>query len=103
MKIYKISQHINNDYDTFSDAVVCAKNEVQAKRIHPDKETFPDIWYDEIKKEFRTKYADSEETYLFECRYGSWTNDLSKIEVEYIGEADEGREEGVVCSSFHAG
>lgn len=103
MKIYLISQDINNGYDTYSDAVVIAENEEEAKRIHPYKEIFSEIYYDEDKQQFWNKYSNSDEVYLMEDEYGTWTNDLSKINVELIGEAKEGREKGVVCASFHAG
>lgn len=103
MKIFKISQTINTGYDTFSDAVVIAKDENSAKRIHPHRQIFDKIFYDDNKKQFWSRYANSEETYLFEDTYGTWTNNLDLIEVEEIGTAKKGAKEGVVCASFHAG
>jgi hypothetical protein len=35
MKLFKISQTENTDYDTFDSAVVCAPNEETARNIHP--------------------------------------------------------------------
>jgi len=35
LKVYLISQTVNHDYDSYSDAVVIAENEEVAKRIHP--------------------------------------------------------------------
>ena len=36
MNLYKISQTINDDYDTFDSAVVVAEPEEQARMIHPN-------------------------------------------------------------------
>ena len=103
LKIFKISQNVNTEYDTFSDAIVIAESEEDAKRIHPYLKSFKDIFYDEEKKQFWSKYSGKEETYLFENTYGTWTNDLTKIKVELIGIADNKLKKGVVCASFHAG
>ena len=84
MKLYLISQSENDGYDTYSDAVVCAESEEDAKKIHP------------------SDYRDDEEVTEKEEQYGTWTT-LSNVDAKYIGEAKEGSERGVVCSSFHAG
>lgn len=34
MKLYKISQDINSGYDTYDSAVVCSKNENDARNTH---------------------------------------------------------------------
>jgi len=103
MKIYKLSQNINTGYDTYSDCIVIAENEEEAKRTHPSIYDFKKLFYNEEKKQFWNFYSGSDETYLFEDEYGTWTNDLDKIKVEYIGEAKEGSEKDLVCASFHAG
>ena len=100
LKLYLISQNVNNGYDTFSAAVVCAENEEDAKRVHPH-DGFK-AYFDEEKKQFWTKRVDGK-PYLFEDKYETWTNDLKKIRVEYLGEVKEGIKKGVICSSFHAG
>lgn len=33
--LYKISQNVNNDYDTYDCAVVAAHSEDEARNIHP--------------------------------------------------------------------
>ena len=80
MKLFYLKQEVNNDYDTYSDCVVCAIDEKDAKTIRPDgrpaKETEED--------------------------YDTWAP-IQFVTVEYIGEAKEGLERGVVCASFHAG
>jgi len=102
MKIYLISQDVNCDYDTYDSAVVCAENEEYAKRIHPSDTWENGGYYDEEKKEFWTLNIKGI-PYLYEDNYGTWTNDLSKIKVKYLGEADESLKSGVICSSFNAG
>lgn len=82
MKLYKISQNENNDYDTYSNAVVCAENEEKAQMIHPGYGD--DNW-------------DGKKT-----KYDTWT-DSKNVKVEYIGEAKSDLEKGIVCASFHAG
>ena len=112
MKLYKISQNVNTDYDTYDSAVVCAKDEEAAKRIHPMSgekgggiyRENAGIFYDEDKKQFL--YCDVEDEdgdESCEAGYGSWISDLSEIKVEYLGEAKEGSAEGVVVASFNAG
>jgi len=103
MKIYLVSQDVNHNYDTYDSMVVVAKNEESAKRIHPSSVWTNGGFYDEEKKEFWTTTV-SGSPYLFEGNYGSWTNDLSKIDVKYLGEADQSiTEEGVILASFNAG
>lgn len=103
MKIYKITQSINNGYDTYDSAIVCAESTKEAKRIHPSYTWTKGGFYDEDKKEFWTEYAGSDEKYLFEGAYGSWTNNLEAISVEEIGEANPSLQKGVILASFNAG
>ncbi len=86
MKIYLISQDVNNGWDTFDSAIVIAENEEEAKKIHP----YGNYDYEE---EGDGKY---------DKRYGGWSK-KEFVEVEYIGEAKKGSERGVVCASFNAG
>lgn len=73
MKLYLVSQETNCGYDVYNSIVVCAENEEKAKRIHPlDKRN--DI-------------------------SGSWVTNVKDLQVEYIGEAREGMEEGEICAS----
>ena len=96
MNIYKISQSIANDYDTYSDAIVCAENEEEAKKIHPDGDyDYNDKWDGE------GEYAEGD--YLKRDGYlGSWVK-KEYVKVEYIGVAKEDLEKGVICASYHAG
>lgn len=82
MKLYHLSQNVNNDYDTYSDMVVCAESEEDARQIHP-AEYRDDPWRNPTSSD--------------------WANTPEQVKVIYLGEADPSVEEGVVCSSFHAG
>jgi len=87
MKIYLIDQSENTDYDTWDSAVVIAENEEEAKKIHPNGYTIIES-FDKVKEE--------------DSWYG-WTTDINKISATYLGEAKEGSNKGVICSSFNAG
>ncbi len=34
---------------------------------------------------------------------GCWAKNAEQVDAEYLGEAKEGTEAGVICASFHAG
>ena len=80
MKIYKISQSSNQDYDTFDSAVVCANDEESARNMNPRN----------------GESADWSHQY-------SWCDSPDKVTVEYIGEAVDSLLAGVVVASFNAG
>jgi hypothetical protein len=104
MKLYKISQEENRDYDTYDSAVVIAESEDEARFMHP-------YWYGECpyfwrKSDEKWCYkADGRvlDTYV-KAKYGtlSWTSP-EFVKVEYLGEAQEGSVSSIVCSSFNAG
>jgi len=90
LKIYIILQNENGGYDTYSDAVVIAESEEEAKRMHPAGK----------------QNIDSEGYFIDELgriNYGTWAYNISEVKVVYIGEAKEGSNKGIVCASFHAG
>lgn len=94
MKLYKIYQTVNDDYDTYSDAVVCAEDEDSAKAIHPGGfyELGEDLkWY--------LVYHDGTKSMRGNI---SWA-DYKDIQVQYLGEADSKIPKGVVVASYHAG
>jgi hypothetical protein len=87
MNLYKISQKINNGYDTFSDAIVAAKTEQEARYMHPRGEAanyHGKPWYED------------------EDPYDDWASPKD-VTVERIGLARPGTEKGVILASFHAG
>lgn len=47
MKIYKLSQDVNNGYDTYDSAIVCAKDKEEARNIHVGDS---DTWVVDVKK-----------------------------------------------------
>jgi hypothetical protein len=84
MRIYRISQNKNNDWDTFDSAVMVAENEEQARIMIPY---------------FDNDELDLEEQYI----YSSWIKP-EDVKVEYIGVADKKYKKPCqICSSFNAG
>lgn len=83
MNLYKISipEELQN-YDMYSDAVVCAESEEDAKTIHPNGNEFIDVK---------------------SGGYTSWAFTKDQIIVQLVGIADPSVPRGVVCASFHAG
>ena len=81
MKLYRISQTVNDDYDTYDSAVVAAQDEEDARSIDPGSIHSGDhSWMD----------------------YCSWTTP-ENVKVEYIGEAADNIERSIICASFNAG
>lgn len=85
--LYFISQEENTGYDTYDSAVVCAESEEQARNINPNRWKFGN----------ETGFMD------WSKRNYDWCSSPDKVTVEYIGEAKEGSEIGVILSSFNAG
>ena len=84
MKLYHISQDEVRGYDTFSDMVVCAESEDEARKIHP-----------------ATCSPNSEDPWSY--RWSGWSTSPEQVKVKYLGEAADDLEKGIICSSFHAG
>ena len=88
MKLWRISQEVENGWDTYDSAVVAAETEDEARRIHPsDNGQFghpPETW---------------------ERAFGSWAHSPEQVSVEMIGEAAPGRYPAacVIVASFNAG
>ena len=87
MHLYKISQSVNNNYDTYDSAIVAAASEDDARSIHPDGDFHPQP----------TGVDVTEESDTYEWCIQKYVN------VEYIGEARSNIERGVILSSFIAG
>ena len=84
MKLFLIEQDQNCDYDSYDSAVVAAPNEDAARTMNPSNGQ-------PMKDEDWNK------------NYGSWCNGPEHVKVRYLGEAIDGVELGIVCSSFNAG
>lgn len=76
MNIYKISQTVNNSYDTYDSAIVIAKTKEDARQISPDGwgGTFP-----------------------------TWAYMPRAVQVECVGKALKGSVTGIVLASYRAG
>lgn len=94
LKIFKISQNENNGYDTYSDAIVVAESEDEAKH------SCICGWHKYHDGHLYFQYSSGKEKVEDSC--SGWAN-AEHVQVELIGNAMEGIEKGVVCSSFHAG
>lgn len=85
MNLYKLTQAINTDYDTYDSCVVASENAEDAVMIRPDRRIGKDDW--EL------------------CVYGNgaWANYPTEVNCKLIGQAVEGTVRGVILSSFNAG
>lgn len=80
MKLYLLSQTENTGYDKFDSCVVAARNEDEARTVHP--------------------YGDESD---WTCPYPSWASCSANVSVRLIGLSVAGIERGVICASFNAG
>jgi hypothetical protein len=86
MKLYKVSQTVRRHYDTYASAIVAAKDEEEAKTIHPGGPIYHDRW----------------ENSGYAAKFDNWCA-LTDVEVEYIGEAKEKTRKGVILAAFDVG
>jgi hypothetical protein len=77
MKLWLISQDVNNNYDTYDSAVVAAETADEAQRTHPGGE-----WHDQ---------------------FPVWASKPEDVKVQYLGEASAEIKAGVILGSFNAG
>lgn len=90
--LFKISQTVNNDWDTYDSAVVVAETPEAAKTIHPDGLTSAIV----KNGKFVNKAGD-------EVFTGTWAHP-EKISVQLLGVADGSlTNRQIICASFHAG
>lgn len=108
--IYKIENTYNNGYDTYSDAMVIAPNETEAKLIHPNGNYYhPRGWwakhtYDELLLQWENKACGASSMPLWFVGDSMWCNPIC-VKATWISsfDGDESRRGTVICSSFHAG
>lgn len=79
LNLYKISQNVNNDYDTYDSAIVAAGSVEEARLIHPG---------------WQEKWGE---------RFTPWAYKPEDVQVELIGTAAPGTQAGVILASFNAG
>lgn len=73
MKLFLIMQTMRRGYDSYDSAVVAAETENDAQQMHPGDGG----WYTWVEPQY--------------------------VAAQYLGEAVDGTEAGVICSSFNAG
>jgi hypothetical protein len=95
--LWKLSQDENDGYDTYDSAVVVAKNEYEARLIHP---TGDELQWDE--KQWTWLWAPDESDYGGDM--GGWAAPRD-VKAVLVGDANSGilSDGDVVCASFHAG
>ena len=91
MKLFKVSQEENHNYDTYDSFVVCTTDVERARDMKPiyDDPNFSIVDWDDPK--YQQKYNTS------------WARTRNKVIVEYLGEARDGHPETIICASFNAG
>ena len=95
MKLWLLTQNQNRNYDTYDSAIVAAESEDDAIRICPASSN---VWTEEGKLALIRSNGEIEID-----RWPTWAVDLRAVNAEYIGEAREDMERGVVIASFNAG
>lgn len=97
MKLFKLSQNVNNGYDTYDSCVVVAENAEQAVYVSPTS-YYPE-WSEADDDWLMTTIAGNKHR----SEFRTWAHP-SKLTVEYIGEASHTLTAGtVICASFNAG
>lgn len=98
--LWKLSQNMNNDYDTYDSAIVVSNNSATAKHIHPScniETGQPYYYYNEEKEGW---YSTGNDEY---SGFNSWA-DAEDVTATCVGKAADWLGEGaVVCASFRAG
>ena len=80
MKLFLLRQDSNRDWDTYDSIVVAAPDEETARITTPDSEGWRE-----------------------DNLYGVWCDTPEMVTVDYLGIAEEGVKQGIICSSFNAG
>ena len=100
LNLYLISQTVNNDYDTFDNAVVAAYDEEDARSIHPISS-----WLGMGRLPTVTPTAREAEEEKEKNGYNeddTWTT-RENVEVRFIGIGSPDVKRGVICASYNAG
>ena len=95
MKLYLITQNIENGYDTYDSAVVAAESPEDARKIHPSE-----FVTHVTNNKWHGTYTKGGE---YENETSCWVNysEIGQVQTEYLGETE--RDRGVVLASFNAG
>jgi hypothetical protein len=96
MKLWLISQDVNNGWDTYDSAVVAAETEEEARNIYPDN------WDNNPKRWNGSKWLwYLEDGRVLDYSSGSWTSP-DNVQVQFLADGYEGQA-GTVLASFNAG
>lgn len=92
MNIYRISQGVNNKYDTYDSAIVIAPDAETARRIMP------------VHSGLEAGLGQACEMVDPKAEYSGWATDIADVTVELIGISTARLNRiGCVCASFNAG
>lgn len=103
MRLYVISQNVNNGYDTYDSAVVAANTEAEARRIYPSHDGDSSQKFDEDLHRWYWQAQDGVRHYL---KYDSdWVHDIRDVQVRCIGVLKDETitEPCCILASFNAG
>ena len=98
MKLWRISQDVNNGWDTHDSAVVAAESEEEARHTYPsnwDKDKHEKTWNG-------SKWLwHLEDGRVLDYNSGDWTSP-DNVSVEFLSDGYNG-EKGTIVASFNAG
>lgn len=99
MNLYLLTQNKVEGYDTYDAAVVAAKNEADARLIHPDSDVVGErngLWMEADR-------WGNEGLSIYTSEGASWPayEDIDCIDVKYLGKTIEDR--GAILASYNAG
>ena len=100
LNLYLISQTVNNYYDTFDSAVVAARDEEDAKSIHPVFTSWLDGHVPTVTQ--TAKEAEEEKEKQGYNNDDTWTT-RENVDVKLIGICSPNIKRGVICASYNAG
>lgn len=100
LNLYLISQTVNDDYDTFDSAVVAARDEEDAKSIHPVSSW---LSMGHLPTVTQTSMEAEEEREKHGCNKDETWTARENVKVKLIGTVSPDVKRGVICASFNAG
>lgn len=100
MNLYLISQYDNMGYDTYDSAVVVAKNEQEAREVHPS-ELVTHVSNGKWMGTYKRGELKGKEYVQDNIRGWVSFKDISCIKVELLGKTD--KKKGLILASFNAG
>lgn len=95
MKLWRILQSVNNNWDTYDSAVVAAETEEEARLIYPGYWNDHAFW---SNGEWKGKAVNGN---IYSYGSGSWTSP-DNVSVEFLADGYDGPA-GTVVASFNAG